>query len=202
MLSVARERLRGAGAGARIEFRAIDALEALSRPEARESFDCVFSSWVLGYIPLRPFFEAAERALRPGGALAFVVHRLDSPREPLELFGALAAEEPEMLEKQTAFDFPKDLAHARLELERAGLRLEWGAEDSIVFRCESARGALDHLLKSGAGTAYYDAVRAERRAALEEEFVARLQALHPDGPVEVRHDYVCAVARKGIAPGM
>ncbi|MBI4880196.1 MAG: methyltransferase domain-containing protein, partial [Planctomycetes bacterium] len=66
-----------------VRFETGDALEAMRHAR---SLDLVFTSWVLGYIELKPFFEAVATALAPGGQLAFVVHREFSPREPLEIF--------------------------------------------------------------------------------------------------------------------
>jgi len=70
-------------------------------------------------------------------------------------------------------------------------------DGSIAFHYESAEGALEHLLKSGAGTAFYDAIDPERRDALKEAFVRQLQARHPaGGGFEVVHDYIACIASK------
>jgi hypothetical protein len=59
------------------------------------------------------------------------------------------------------------------------------------------RAVLDHLLKSGAGTAFYDAVNAVKRDRLTEEFLRFLAQRHNgDGDYEVRHDYVACIAEK------
>jgi nitroreductase len=52
-------------------------------------------------------------------------------------------------------------------------------EGEIVFCYETAHEALEHLKKSGAGTAYYDAVDPTRRDFLETRFLKRLIA-HAD----------------------
>lgn len=175
-----------------VRFRTGDALAALG---AGGQFDCVFSSWVLGYIPLEPFFAAAHQALRPGGRLAFIVHRENSPREPLEIFAALVAEDPTLLQKQVAFDFPRDAAHVRALLQTAGFEPQVLWQDSIVFRYDSAEAVLEHLLKSGAGTAFYDAIDPVRRPALTERFLQRLADGHQAGtPFEVRHEYIACMA--------
>jgi hypothetical protein len=57
----------------------------------------VVASWSLGYIGLEDFFRASYESLIPVGALAFVVHKKDSPREPLELFAKILAERPPRL---------------------------------------------------------------------------------------------------------
>ena len=152
---------------------------------------------MLGYVPLAPFFEAASRALTPGGQLAFIVHKENSPREPLEIFAELVAEEPTALLKRVAFDFPRDSNHVRGLLEAAGLRVERLWEDRIVFRYDSAEKVLEHLLKSGAGTAFYNAIDPARRGALIDRFLQELVRRHePATDLEVCHDYVACVAKK------
>jgi MoaA/NifB/PqqE/SkfB family radical SAM enzyme/SAM-dependent methyltransferase len=193
MLAVARQRLQAAGAG-NVRFLAGDALEVLNE---EGPFDLVFSSWVLGYIPLKPFFAAASRSLARGGRLAFVVHRENSPREPLEIFAELVARDPSVLQKRVAFDFPRDAGHVEVEMAAAGLKVEEVWESAVVFHYDSPEGVLDHLLKSGAGTAFYDAVDPQRREALTGEFLELLAARRSDATgYEVVHDYVACTAQK------
>ena len=191
MLEEARRRL-GPAAPGNIELLAGDALALLERGGP---FDLVFSSWVLGYIPLAPFFAAATAAIRPGGRLAFVVHRENSPREPLEIFAALVARDPSVLQKKVAFDFPAGAAHVAALLDAAGFAVERAWEGAVVFEYGSAEAVLEHLLKSGAGTAFHDAVDPMRRASLEREFLAQLRSRHGrHEPYRVAHDYVSCVA--------
>jgi MoaA/NifB/PqqE/SkfB family radical SAM enzyme/protein-L-isoaspartate O-methyltransferase len=193
MQQQAQARLSALGC-ANVEFRLGDALAALRETGG---WDVVFSSWVLGYIPLQPFLEAAARALRPGGQLAFVVHRDGSPREATGLFAELVAEQPDALEKQVAFDFPADAARVRALLAQAGLDVVHLAEGEIVFRCADAPAVLEHLLKSGAGTAFHEALAPAWRAALTERFLSRLAARHAgETEIPVPHEYVICVARK------
>jgi len=193
MLREARARLADAPGAERVRFVAGDALEALR--EAR-GLDIVFSSWVLGYIPLRAFFEAAALALAPAGRVAIVVHRDGSPEEPLEIFGRLVAREPAALTKQVAFDFPRDARHLRAVVEEAGLAVEEAWEGAIVFRLPGAGAALEHLLKSGAGTAFHDALDPSHRDRLTRLFLEELSARHRGRRVEVRHDFVGCIARR------
>ncbi len=193
MLQQARDRLRAAGAG-NVEFMVGDALEILN---SAGTFDVVFSSWVLGYIPLKPFFMAAGRALAAGGRLAFVVHKEDSPREPLEIFAELIARDPSALQKRVAFDFPHDLAHIQEEIAEAALDVEQAWEGAAVFRYAAPEDVFEHLLKSGAGTAFHDALDPNRRAALTRDFIDLLAARHrPGSEYEVSHEYVACIARK------
>jgi protein-L-isoaspartate O-methyltransferase len=192
MLAVARERLRIQGAR-NVQVHPGDALEVL---EQKGPFDVVFTSWVLGYIPLGPFFAAACRSLTLGGRLAFVVHKENSPREPTEVFAELVAHDPGVLQKQVAFDFPRDADHIRREMP-AEMDICDVQEGAAVFRYATPDAVLEHLLKSGAGTAFHDAVVPERRDALMAEFVRRLAERHRGpGPYEVAHDYLACIARK------
>lgn len=193
MLAEARRRLAG-GPAERVRLEVGDALEALA---TEAGFDLVFSSWVLGYIPLAPFFAAASRALAGGGRLAFIVHRENSPRLPLELFAELVARDPTVLRRRVAFDFPRDAARVEALLAEAGLADAEVWHGAVTFRYDSPEAVLDHLLKSGAGTAFYDAIDPERRNALTAEFL-RLLAERNESPTgfAVTHDYVAAIARR------
>ncbi len=190
MLAEARRRL---GSAPEVRLLAGDALEALG---AEGQFDVIFSSWVLGYIPLVPFFAAAAMALAPGGRLAFVVHRENSPRRELEIFGGLVAEDPTVLLKQVAFDFPRGAEHVRELLEAAGLAALDLREGEVVFEYETPRGVLEHLLKSGAGTAFHDALDPARRPEIERRFLEKLPEKSEAGPCRVVHDFVACIARK------
>jgi len=191
MMSVAKMRL--ADAPAVVDFRHGDALAEIGNGGP---WGMVITCWVLGYIPLDPFFSVAAENLVPGGRLLFLVHRANSPREPLEIFTRLAMEHDGTLFRQVAFDFPEGTDDTRRRLEKAGLEIEDLWEDALTFHCASARAAFDHLMESGAGTAYYEAVRPELRDELSGRFVEELARRHPDGPIDVVHDYVGCVARK------
>ncbi len=193
MLTEARKRMDDPATGT-VRFVAGDALDKL---EEEGPFDLVFSSWVLGYIPLHPFFAAARRALAEGGRLALVVHKENSPREPLEIFAELVARDPSVLTKRVAFDFPRDRDHVAAEMAAVELEVEELSAGAIVFRYDSPEGVLEHLLKSGAGTAFYDAIDADRRASLADEFVALLAERQQSSTAyEVTHDYITCIARK------
>jgi len=193
MLEEARARARAKGVD-NVRFVAGDALDIL---ENAGSFDTIFSSWVLGYIPLAPFFSRASHALAPGGRLAFVVHKENSPREPIDLFWEIVAEDPSVLEKRVAFDFPRDIEHLKNELQAAGLEAEHVWDGYITFQYDSPEQVLEHLLKSGAGTAFYDAVDPLRRKALEQRFLDTIRARHEaTGQYNVIHDYITCVAKR------
>ncbi|HUW59397.1 MAG TPA: radical SAM protein [Candidatus Bathyarchaeia archaeon] len=193
MLAEARVRARAKRID-NVRFVAGDALKLI---ETAGPFDTIFSSWVLGYIPLAPFFIRANRALAPGGRLAFVVHKENSPREPLDIFYEIVAEDPSVLEKRVAFDFPRDMEHLRTELLTAGLEAQHLWDGQITFHYDTPEEVLDHLLKSGAGTAFYDAVDPARRKTLEQRFLDTIRSRQGTArPYKVVHDYVSCIAEK------
>jgi MoaA/NifB/PqqE/SkfB family radical SAM enzyme/SAM-dependent methyltransferase len=196
MLREARRRLRAEGIG-NVRLVAGDALKVM---DLGERFDLVFSSWVLGYIPVRPFFAAASRVLAEGGRLAFVVHRDNSPQEATEIFSQLVARDPSVLRRRVAFDFPKGADHVRRELAAEGLAPVDVWEGRVIFRYPTAGGALEHLLKSGAGTVFYDAIDPVRRQEMERGFVEELESRHArrkaGAGFTVIHDYVACIARR------
>jgi MoaA/NifB/PqqE/SkfB family radical SAM enzyme/ubiquinone/menaquinone biosynthesis C-methylase UbiE len=193
MLAQALKRIDSAGLD-HVRFIAGDALEVL---KTAGPFDIVFSSWVLGYVPLKAFFALARRSLKSCGKLAFVVHKENSPREPLEIFGQIVARDPSVLQKRIAFDFPRDIDHVKEQLLPAGFEVVHLWDGQVVFGYDRPDEVLEHLLKSGAGTAYYDAVDPARRKGLEEKFVQMLASRRESASVyEVIHDYICCIATK------
>lgn len=193
MLLLARRRVE-AQALRGVEFICGDALQAL---QSARDVDLVFSSWVLGYIPVDAFLAAAHQALKSAGRLAFIVHKENSPRREFELFARLVARDPSVLLKQVSFGFPRDAGHIRKQLLSAGLEPAELWEGSCLFRYPTAEQVLEHLLKSGAGTVFHEAVDPAKRDELTREFVCLLngQRDSEDGFV-VRHDYVSCIAGK------
>ncbi len=193
MLDTARRRLASRGLE-NTEFVHGDAVETLS---GLQNLDAVFTSWVLGYIPLRPFFAAAARALAPGGRLALIVHRENSPEREFGIFSSLVARDPLLMTRRVAFDFPRDGAHLESLVDEAGLAVVKKWEGSAVFRYKTADEVLDHLLKSGAGTVFYDAIDRSARGRLTREFLARLRRQNGTRKTfQVRHDYVACIAQR------
>lgn len=193
MLNEARKRA-GSKSIEGIRFIAGDALEILG---TGDFFDVIFSSWVLGYIPLKPFFIRASQALKAGGKVAFIVHKADSPYELFEIYRELISKDPSILIKPIAFDFPRDMDHVKIELMSVKLEVEHLAEGQVVFRYDRPEEVLEHLMKSGAGTVYYDAVDPVKRKSFEEEFLTSLVHRHKaPAKYEVAHDYISCIARK------
>jgi len=195
MLSEARRRV-GSGGIKNIRFIAGDALAILG---SGELFDLIFSSWVLGYIPLKPFFEKAFEALNKGGRMAFIVHKENSPYELLEIFKELISKDPSILKRQIDLDFPQDNDHLCDELKSVGFEVELLLEDKVVFQYNRPEEVTEHLLKSGAGTVYYNNLDPGKIESFEDAFIKSLIERHkPDEHFEVVHDYISCIARKPI----
>jgi len=190
MLAEARRRLRGTSG---VRFFAGDALKEI---RGRGPFDLVVSTWVLGYIPPADFFRAAARELAAGGRLAFVVHRRDSPSRELAIFAELVASEPDALTRAVDFDFPRDTDQVRTQLREAGLEASHIREGAITFEYPDAERALEHLLRSGAGTAFHDAIEPARREELVARFIQMLSAECSQRTCRVTHDYFSCIATK------
>jgi hypothetical protein len=99
--------------------------------------------------------------------------------------------------RRVAFDFPRDGAHLESLVDEAGLAVVNLWQGSAVFRYGTAGEVLDHLLKSGAGTVFYDAIDRSARDELTREF---LELLHERKgkrkTYQVRHDYVACLAQR------
>lgn len=169
-----------------------DALKIMTR---RGPFDLIFSSWVLGYIPLDAFFRASRACLDRSGRIAFIVHKQNSPARELGIFFELVAENPSALKKRVHFDFPQDKEHVERVLKENSFIPERIAGGRLVFRCQSPDDVLAHLLRSGAGTAFYDALEPDSRQHMEERFKNELTRRARNGTYDVVHDYMTCIAR-------
>ena len=118
MQTEARARLQAQGLG-NVRFMAGDALAALGVSRKRTIASSQAGCWVTSRSSRSS--PRPTDALKPGGQLGFVVHRENSPREPLEIFGELVAEDPTVLQKRVAFDFPRDTDHVARSPAEGGL---------------------------------------------------------------------------------
>lgn len=191
MLGLARIRFQKMGID-NVRFMQGDALEVMS---GLSGIDCVITSWVLGYISLAPFFRACTQCLVPGGQVALILHKENSPQRETEVFAEIAAEEPSSLLRRVSFDFPRDLSHLEEVVRDAGLEIVESWQDVAVFHYSSPRLVLDHLLKSGAGTVFYEAIRPERREELTTRFLQKIEERSVSPDFDVRHEYVGCIAR-------
>ncbi len=175
-----------------IKFTHGDALEILKR---EQNFDLIFSSWVLGYIPLKKFFDMTQSAMSKNGKLAFVVHKENSPYEHLRIFWQLVADDPSVLKKKVSFDFPRDKGYIKTLIKSCGMHPEQIWDGEIIFKYNSPEEVLDHLLKSGAGTAFYDSLDPKKRKGLEKRFIEILSKSNADRKFYVTHEYISCIAR-------
>jgi len=198
MLDEAERRLQEAGSE-NVHFQEGDALQFLAKDK---KYDLIFTSWVLGYIPLESFFSTAVRALKKKGRIALIVHKENSPKEPLEIFFELVARDPSVLEKRVQFGFPLDLDHLKREILKYDFTIDHLSDHTITFTYENGEQVLEHLLKSGAGTAFHDAINIEFRKTLEQEFITMITLRNKNKKnIRVTHDYIVCVASKGrISP--
>ena len=96
-----------------------------------------------------------------------------------------------------AFDFPRDIDHVHQEITTAGMEILDLCDGKITFHYDTPEEVLQHLLKSGAGTAFYEAIDLNKRAALKKEFLKRLADRRRNSPTyDVSHDYFMCIARK------
>ena len=123
--------------------------------------------------------------------------RKNSPREQLEIFGQLAAQDPSVLLKRVAFDFPRDMNHVR-QLLSAGFEISHLWDGKIVFRYNTPEEVSGNTCSNPVpGTAYYHyAIHPKRRDELQERFIETLARKNPPAGYEVIHDYICCIVIK------
>ncbi|MCP4453110.1 MAG: hypothetical protein GY809_16740 [Planctomycetes bacterium] len=112
----------------------------------------------------------------------------------LAIFRGLAVDDPSVLRQSVHLDFPNDVTHVRRLLEHAGFEIRHLWEGVVSFEYSTAAQALEHLLKSGAGTAYYEAVDPVRRHTLGQAFVNELsERTRDEAVVRVDHEYIACI---------
>jgi MoaA/NifB/PqqE/SkfB family radical SAM enzyme/ubiquinone/menaquinone biosynthesis C-methylase UbiE len=173
-----------------VEFRTADVLEELKRlPES--SFDLAVMSWLIGYVGCDEIFPLLKRVLKPGGEIGFVAHLARSPQIPLEVFEEIAREEPESLLKAVGLKFPFDLRETKEHLNKAGFDVEFLEEGKFDFVCHEGREVYEHIMKSGAGTTFYYALKPEARERLADEFIRRINDRYRGkGLIRIEHRYI------------
>jgi hypothetical protein len=78
--------------------------------------------------------------------------------------------------------------------ERSAARKPLSPLGQVV--AQDGQEVLDHLLKSGAGTAFYDAIKPDCRRPLTTEFLRLFESRYGgDAGGEVRHEYIACVAQ-------
>ena len=144
-----------------------------------------FGTWELGTTQYGEIdVEEASRAIRAAldcGITLFDTAEVYGPYHSEEILGeALGARRKEVV-----------------LVTKVGFEIDDLWEGAVVFRYDCPEDVLEHLLKSGAGTAFYDAIDPDRREPLRNEFFRLLaERNHGAGTYEVAHDFVACVARK------
>jgi MoaA/NifB/PqqE/SkfB family radical SAM enzyme/ubiquinone/menaquinone biosynthesis C-methylase UbiE len=195
MIARARERLTASGGLDRVTFRVGDVLDEL-RAQREASLDAVTMTWLIGYVSCKDVFPLIRRALRRNGLVGFVAHLDRSPRIPIEVIESVIRDNPTAFEKYVQFSFPKNLAEVREHLARAGLKPLVLEEGTFNFRCGTGTDVYDHLMKSGAGTTFWLAVRPAQRERLKRTFIDRVeQRFRGCDLITIEHRYVLGIAR-------
>jgi SAM-dependent methyltransferase len=188
-------RIRARAGGAAIEAAQVDARYPLPRPDA--AFDAALSC--LGVVLLPdpvPALRELRRVLRPGGRLA-VVTWTEPQRYELAARLRAAAERVCGAPPPPPPDPPAQLRYAdpgalTALIEAAGMKIASSERVEAPLRAGSAR-ALAGALDFAPGMAALLAALGPDRAAVEEAFVAALEADQGTGPVALR-----AVARVAL----
>jgi len=193
MIEQAKRRTRESGLS-NIEFRVADVLEELKRmPPA--SFDAAVLTWIIGYVGCDEIFPLLKKVLKPGGLLGYVAHLDHSPLAPIEVFEEIVQEEPESLMKAVRTKFPKDMDETEEQLKAAGFKTHWIRKSTFDFVCHKGREVYDHVMKSGAGTTFYYALKPSARERLAKKFIRRIDRRYEGAPkIKILHEYISGIA--------
>ncbi|HKJ68341.1 MAG TPA: methyltransferase domain-containing protein, partial [bacterium] len=192
MIEQAKNRMQHHGF-ANIEFRVGDVLEVLSKIPPN-SIDVAVLTWLIGYVGCRDIFPLLKRILRPEGEVGFVAHLDRSPRVPIEIFEEITREEPQSLEKAVKLQFPQDADETERDLQASGFTLEWLHQSTFNFVCHRGQEVFDHVMKSGAGTTFYYALKSSARERLTQEFIRRIDTKYQESPeITIVHEYVAGI---------
>jgi len=176
-----------------VEFRIADVLEEL-RKIPPESIDVAILSWLIGYVGCGEIFPLLKDVLKPGGIAGFVAHLDRSPLVPIEVFEEIAREEPQSLMKAVKLKFPKGTDEIKRHLTDAGLKTGWIGQGTFDFICHKGREVYDHVMKSGAGTTFYYALKPSVRDHMTDEFIRRIdQRYQGDRQIIITHEYVVGI---------
>jgi len=195
MIEKANNRIQNLGIS-NTEFRTGDVLDELKKmPPA--SFNAPVLTWLIGYVGCWEIFPLLLRSLKPGGILGFVAHLDRSPLIPIEVFEELSRKEPQSLMKAVKLKFPKNAVEIEKYLNESGLRGQWIHQDGFDFVCTTGQEVYDHVMKSGAGTTFYFALRPSERKRLAAEFVRRIEKRFTgEKRITIRHEYVVGIGYK------
>lgn len=193
MIAKARHRLNQHGL-AKVSFIEGNVSAALERmPPA--SVDVAVLTWLIGYVGCEEIFPLLRHVLKPGGAVGFVAHLDRSPRVPIEVFEDIVRAEPQAIDKAVILKFPRDERETGAHLTAAGLEPRHLLRGTFTVNCPGGRGVYDHVMKSGAGTTFYYALKPAARERLGQEFIRRIDDRYENSPeIPIDHEYVLGIA--------
>jgi len=176
-----------------VEFKIANVLEELERLRVA-SYDVAVLTWFIGYVGCEDIFPLLKKVLKPGGKIGFVAHLDRSPRVPLQVFEEIVREDPQSLTKAVTLKFPVDTIETRKHLESSGFRVGWMHQGTFNYCCHSGHQVYDHVMKSGAGTTFYYALKPSVRERFTKEFIRRIDEMYADVPqITIVHEYVVGI---------
>jgi MoaA/NifB/PqqE/SkfB family radical SAM enzyme/ubiquinone/menaquinone biosynthesis C-methylase UbiE len=165
MVEKAKKRFSGHGM-ARPQFRIGDVLTELGRIEPG-SIDVATLTWLIGYVGCDEVFPQLAKAMKPGGMIGLVAHLDRSPELPFGVFEDLVRENPGVMDKAVRMKFPLNDDDLRKALNSAGFKIEFLKSGTFSVFCHTGREVFDHVMKSGAGTTFYYAVKESARQQMK-----------------------------------
>lgn len=192
MIEKAKVRIRQLGLS-NVEFRVGDVLKELKKiPE--KSINIAVLTWLIGYVGCREIFPLLKRILKPGGIVGFVAHLDRSPLIPIEVFEEITREKPQSLMKAVKLKFPKNGDEIVKYLKTSGFETKYIKQDTFNFICHKGNEVFDHVMKSGAGTTFYYALKSTYRKRLAKEFVRRIDNRYKGAKeITILHEYVVGI---------
>lgn len=110
------------------------------------------------------------------------------------MFEEITREEPEALMKAVMLKFPKDANETEKHLRESGFETKWIRQGTFHYVCHTGQEVYDHMMKSGAGTTFYYALKPSARERLANEFVRRVNERFQEKPeTTITHEYMVGI---------
>lgn len=178
------------------EFRIGNVLTELDKLDAA-SIDTATTTWLIGYVSCEEIFPLLARVVKPGGEIGFVAHLDRSPEVPFQVFEELVRENPDVMEKAVRMKFPSSDDDVRVALTENGFEPRYLRSGTFTVVCRDGREVLDHVMKSGAGSTFYHAIRPSDRQRLIEQFIKRIEAHYgTSNGIPILHRYAVGTAAR------
>ena len=99
-----------------------------------------------------------------------------------------------MVELSCKLKFPKNADEIVKHLKTSGFKTEYIRQDTFNFVCHKGSEVFDHVMKSGAGTTFYYALKPTYRKRLTKEFVRRIEERYQGAnEITILHEYVVGI---------